>query len=206
MIRFYRFQYSTNCDRVAMALAFKEIPCESVHIPPRDRSLVRRVSGQDLVPVIEHGGKVIVDSMVIVKYLEDHLPGKPLYPERDPRRTEMLLFIDWFNRVWKRPPNDIEAEMGKPSPDREKIAEWGRWMTGALDYFEGLLDGRDFLLGDSFSAADVCAWPFLKYASIPVPADDEYLFHKVLADHQPIGGNHPRLRAWIERIAKYPMA
>jgi len=206
VIRFYRFDFSTNCDRVALALAFKEIPCESVQIPPRDRSLVRKVSGQDLVPVIEHDGKVVADSMEIVKYLEDRLPGKRLYPEKSSRREEMLIFIDWFNRVWKRPPNDIEAEMGKPSPDTAKISEWARMMTAWLDDFEALLDGRDFLMGDAFSAADVCAWPFLRYATIPIPAEDKFLFHKVLADHQPVGDNHPRLRAWIDRIAKYPMA
>ncbi len=26
----------------------------------------------------------------------------------------MLIFIDWFNQVWKRAPNEIEAEL----PDR----------------------------------------------------------------------------------------
>ena len=205
MIRFYRFKYSTNCDRVAMALAFKEIRTESVDIDPKDRSLVRKVSGQDLVPVIEDDGKVVADSMTIVKYLEDRFPGKPLYPKETARRTEMLLFIDWFNRVWKRPPNDMEAEMGKPSPDQEKIAKWGRNMTDALDLFEGMLSGREFLMGDGFSAADVAAWPFLRYAA-SIPEDDQYLFHKILVEYQPLGDSHPRLRGWIERLSRYPMA
>jgi len=205
VIRFYRFKYSTNCERVAMAMAHKGIEPESVHIDPSDRSLVRKLSGQDLVPVIEDGGKVIADSMKIVEHLEDRFPAKPLYPKDTARRTEMLLFIDWFNRVWKRPPNEIDAEMGKPAPDKAKITKLGGHIASALDRFEGLLAGRAFLMGDAFSAADVCAWPFLQYA-VSIPEDDDYLFHKILVDYQPLGDNHPRLRAWIEKLATYPRA
>jgi glutathione S-transferase len=181
MIRLYRFALSTNAERVALALAHKRLPVESVEIDPADRSEVRRVSGQDLVPVIEDDGRVIFDS-----------------------------FIDWFNRVWKRPPNAMEAEMGKPQPDRAQITAWGREMAQALDLFEGLLTGRDFLLGDGFSAADVAAFPFLKYAldgEARLRADnDRELFHKILVDYQPLGGNHPRLSEWIRRVDRLPRA
>ena len=169
MIRLYRFQFSTNAERVELALAHKGLAVESVQVDPKDRSEVRRVSGQDLVPVIVDNGKVVFDSMEIVRYLEERYPDKPLYPADAARRAEMLIFIDWFNRVWKRPPNEIEAEMGKASPDPARIARLGRAMTGALELFEEMLAGRDHLMGD-FSAADCCAFPFVKsYPPSPVP-------------------------------------
>ncbi len=203
MIRLYRFALSTNVERVALALAHKGLAVESIEIDPKDRSAVRKVSGQDLVPVIEDGDRVVSDSMDIVLYLEERYPERPLYPPSPSRRAEMLIFIDWFNRVWKRPPNEIEAEMGKPAPDRDRIARLGRAMTGALDRFEAMLDGRDHLMGD-FSAADCAAFPFLKYTLIE-PQDDPYLFHRILADYQPAVGQ-PRLVEWIRRVDRRPRA
>jgi glutathione S-transferase len=77
-------------------------------------------------------------------------------------------------------------------------------MTSALDLFEGMLAGRDHLMGE-FSAADCAAFPFLKYGAIP-PGDDPYLFHQILEDYQPIGRNHPRLAGWIRRVDQRPRA
>jgi glutathione S-transferase len=158
------------------------------------------------VPVLEDGGQVVFDSMEIVRHLEDRYPQRPLYPKSAARRAEMLIFIDWFNRVWKRPPNEIESEMGKASPDRARIERLGKAMTGALDLFERMLDRREHLMGDDFSAADCCAFPFLKYALLRPPQDDTYLFHRILVEWQPLGGGHPRLADWIRRVDQRPRA
>ncbi len=204
MIRFYRFPKSTNCDRLALALAHKGLRADSIQIDPADRSLVRKVSGQDLVPVLDIDGEILVDSMPIIRRVEELYPAKPLYPADAARRAEMQVFIDWFNRVWKVPPNAMEAEMKKPSPDQAKIDRWSAEMKGHLDTFEAILSGRSCLMGDEFSAADVCAWPFLRYAAIQ-DDDDPYLFHRILVEHQPLGSNHPRLESWIRRLSDRPM-
>jgi glutathione S-transferase len=204
-MRLYRFPLSTNVERVALALAHKKIPVESVVIDPADRSEVRRVSGQDLVPVLDDHGTIVCDSMEIVRYLEERHPDPPLFPADPARRAEMTIFIDWFNRVWKRPPNDIEAEMGKPSPDAARIERLGRAMTASLDLFDAMLDGRDHLMGDAFSAADCAAFPFLRYALIH-PPDDPHLFHDILVRYQPLGPKHRRLREWILRVDERPRA
>ena len=205
MIRLYRFPLSTNVERVALALAHKKLPVESVEIDPQDRSEVRRVSGQDLVPVLDDGGTIVSDSMAIVRYLEERYPEPRLYPADPARRAEMLIFIDWFNRVWKRPPNDIEAEMGKPSPDAARIERLGRAMADSLDLFEAMLQGRDYLMGSDLSAADCAAFPFLRYALIH-PTGDPYLFHDILVRYQPLGSQHGRLRSWIRRVDERPRA
>ena len=80
----------------------------------------------------------------------------------------MRVFIDWFNNVWKRPPNLIAAEEQKPQPDAARIVELAVRMRTAIPLFEDLLDGRDYLFGE-FGAADVIAFPFLKYAVFGVP-------------------------------------
>ncbi len=204
VIRLYRAPFSTNVERVALALAHKGLAVESVIIDYSDRSEVERVSGQELVPVIEDNGTVVIDSMEIVRYLERY-PVAPLYPADEARRAEMLIFIDWFDRVWKAPPNEIEAQLAKPDPAQEPVARLAGKMAGALDRFEAMLAGRDHLMGKDFSAADCAAFPFLKYALLRDPADDE-LFHRILSEHQQLGDNHPCLADWIRRVNERPRA
>ena len=203
MIRLWRIRYSTNVERVSLALAHKELDTESVWIEPDDRSKLVEVSGQNLVPVIEDGQRVIADSTRILEYLEEKYPKPPLYPTRDADRAEMRLFIDWFNRVWKVAPNAIEAELGKDEPDHDRIGAWGRDMMAHLDLFADLLEGREYLLGNRFSAADCVAFPFLKYALMR-DADDTETFHQILEEQQPLEDRHLALAAWIRRVDERP--
>jgi glutathione S-transferase len=204
-LRLYRIPFSTNVERVALALAHKGIDVDWVDVDPDDRSEVVRVSGQELVPVLVEGDRVLSDSPVILEHLEERFPERPLYPADPARRAELRTFVDWFNRVWKRPPNLIVAEEGKAEPDRERIAELERRIADALPRFEDLLSGRDYLFGDELSAADVVAFPFLKYAVLWEDGDEER-FHEVLRDAQQLDGRYPRLAAWIHRIDALPRA
>ena len=207
MIRLYRLPRSTNVERVALALAHKRIPVESVEIDPADRSEVVRVSGQPLVPVIRDGDRVVFDSTTIVRYLEDTYPDSPrLFPADAARRAEVEIFLDWFDRVWKRPPNAIDAELEKPEKERDgaAIERWGAWMAGSLERFESMLAGREYLMGE-FGAADVAAFPFVKYALIPEFADEE-LFHTILSRYMRLGEDHPNVRSWIDRVDSRPRA
>lgn len=206
MIHLYRVPFSTNVERVALALAHKGLVAESVWVDPADRSPVLEVSGQELVPVLVDDGTVVADSAAILVHLEERYPERPLYPDDVASRAEMELFVDWFNRVWKVPPNAIETELGATRPDEESIAELAGRMSDSLDLFERLLDGRGHLLGEDFSAADCIAFPFLKYAALPLSDDDDELFHRILRDHQPLGDSHPHLEAWIRRVDQRPRA
>ena len=206
-MRILRIPFSTNVERVALALAHKGLFPEWVEVDPADRTLVRQLSGQDLVPVLEtDDGEVIVDSMRIVAWIEERHPSPPLWPSEPARRAEVDVFVEWFNRVWKGPPNAIEAELTAPAPDDARIRALGDEMRGWLAWFEALLDGRPYLMGDGFGAADVAAFPFLKYGVSHDPDDDE-LFHRVLVEHLPIaGGAYPRLEAWVRRVDEHPRA
>jgi glutathione S-transferase len=191
MIRLYRARWSTNVERVTLALAHKGLEAESVWIEYSDRSEVERVSGQPLVPVIDDGGTVVSDSLAILRHLEARCPEPPLFPSDPARRAELDVFLDWFDRVWKHAPNAIEA-------DPARTDELAAVMDGHLDLFESLLEGRDHLMGDSLSAADCAAYPFLKYAVSRDPGDDED-FHAILDRHQSAKGRH-NLAAWVSRV------
>src|SRR5215204_5938214 len=203
-MRVYRIPFSTNVERVSLALAHKGLEVEWEDVDPPDRSPVERVSGQPLVPVLVDDGRVIFDSTAILRHLEDLQPEPPLFPRDEARRAELDAFLDWFDRIWKRPPNEIEAERGKREPDQARIDELGRELTGSLDVFERMLAGREYLFGE-LSAADCAAFPFLKYGLIFDEADTEE-FHLILREHLALDGRYPRVEAWILRVDAHPRA
>jgi glutathione S-transferase len=195
LIRVYRIPFSTNVERVALAAGHKGIAIDWVDIDPDDRSPVEEASGQRLVPVlVTDGGEVVVDSPVILDWLEARYPEPPLLPGDPARRAEVRIFADWFNRVWKRAPNEI-ADHGATDALAEE-------MRAAVGLFEDLLDGRDYLFG-AFGLADVIAFPFLKYAVLGLAADDTDPFHRVLVDHLPLAAGSP-LHAWVARVDAHP--
>ena len=194
LIRVYRIPFSTNVERVALAAGHKGVPVEWVDVGAGDRSVVEEVSGQRLVPVLVAGDEIVADSPVILEWLEERFPEPPLLPRDAARRAEVRIFVDWFNRVWKRAPNAIADD----GPTAELAAE----MLAAVGLFEALLDDRDYLFGE-FGLADVIAFPFLKYAVLGTEPDDDELFHHVLVDYQPLRDDSP-LHAWVRRVDAHP--
>jgi glutathione S-transferase len=197
MLRVYRIPHSTNVERVALALGLKGLAVEWIDVDPADREPIRAASGQDLVPVLVDGDRVITDSTRILHYLEALRPDPPLFPRDPARAAEVEVFLDWFNRAWKREPNLIADGAGDP----EAVARWAGRMQRRLGLFEGLLTGRAYLLGD-FGAADCAAWPFLRYA-VSIEPDDDEAFHRVLHERMDVSG-HPLIEAWISRVDQRP--
>lgn len=198
-LRIHRVPFSTNVERIALACGIKGVEVEWVDHDNQDRSAIHALSGQDLVPVLESGETVLTDSMPIVAWIDERHPDPPLYPADPGQRREVEGFVTWFNHVWKVPPNAIAAGVGDPR-------EWQAQMRGWLPGFEGLLCLRDFFFGSEPGAADICAFPFLRYAVTPPRPGDGDPFHRVLHEHLALEGAFPRIEAWIDRMQAVPQA
>jgi glutathione S-transferase len=195
-MRIFRIPFSTNVERVALALGHQGVAVEWVDVDPADRAPVVEVSGQELVPVlVTDEGLVLADSPRILRFVEATFPEPPLLPDDPHDRAAIEVFCDWFNRVWKRPPNAIADGTGSP----ELVAE----LEGSMALFESLLHDRDYLFG-AFSLADVTAFPFLKYA-LGVDETDDEEFHRILHVHLPLAG-HPHVAEWLRRVDTHPRA
>ncbi|MGZ4430176.1 MAG: glutathione S-transferase family protein [Gaiellales bacterium] len=202
-MRLYAIPYSTNVERVTLALAHKGLDAEIVMCDPADRSTIAAVSGQTLVPVLDDDGLILSDSTVILRHLEARHPDPPLWPADEGRSAELDVFIDWFNRVWKAPPNAIADELESGQPDWARVRALEAELHASLELFEAMLAGRSHLFGDAFSAADCIAFPFLKYGLVFDPTDDEP-FHRILIEHLAFGGSHPRLEEWVRNVDQRP--
>ena len=204
-LRLWEVPFSTNVERVSLALAHKGLEAEHVAVPYDDRAEIRRVSGQELVPVLETDAEVLHDSPAILRRLEERHPEPPLWPRTERERAEADVFVDWFNHVWKRAPNLLTAELEKSERDAARMERWRADLRASVTRFEALLDGRDYLLGGDFGIADVIAFPFLKYPVLGLPDGDDHPFHRVLVDELPVD-DAPRLAEWVRRVDERPRA
>jgi glutathione S-transferase len=208
-MRLHAIPHSTNVDRVALALGLKGLALDArIDHDPADRASLLALSGQALVPVLEtDDGTLRTDSMAIVAWIDTTWPQPhPLYPAEPAARAEVEAFITFFNHVWKVAPNAIQAEQARAAPDQARIAAWAAQLRGWHHGFSALLHGRPYLFGDAPGAADLCAYPFLRFATSSDPDDDD-LFHGVLLEHLALApGEHPALAAWIARMAELPKA
>ena len=206
MIRVHGIPYSTNVERVALAAGVKGIGVEWVNHDPADRAALVELSGQELVPVAEIDGEIVLDSMRIVERLEALEPEPAFYPTEFAARAELHVFIEWFNFVWKGPPNQLDDVLTAPAPDSDQVEELAKTAREWTPLFEAMLSRSSYLGGDALGAADVCAFPFLKYAVVETPPDDDEPFHRVLERLLKPADAYPLLCDWVRRVDALPRA
>jgi glutathione S-transferase len=206
VIRVHRIPFSTNVERVALAAGAKGVEVEWVDHDPADRRALRELSGQELVPVADIDGEVVFDSMRIVERLEALAPDPPLYPTDPRERAGADIFIEWFNEVWKGPPNELDDELAKSDPDPAAVEDLIARTRAWTPLFESMLAGRPFLAGDALGAIDLCAFPHVKYAVIETPPEDEEPFHRALERCLKPADAYPLLCDWVRRVDALPRA
>jgi glutathione S-transferase len=205
-MRAWRIPLSINVERVALALGHKQLHAEWIDVDASDRSEVIAISGQSRVPVLQDDHETIVaGSTAIIEHLDRLFVDNLLFPP-DPRGSEVRLFVEWFEGVWKPTAGAIENELvdHHTSPNHALLSTLRTSMMAALDLLDGLLANRDFLFGEQPTAADFVAFPFIKFAALGLPRGDEKLFHRIIAEYQPLSPVHTRLRDWIARVNALP--
>ncbi len=84
MLTVYHNDMSSCSQKVRFVLAEKAVPWESVTLDLRVGDQFRpeflKLNPKGLVPVIDHDGEVIAESNVIIEYLNDVFPQRPLLP------------------------------------------------------------------------------------------------------------------------------
>ena len=105
------------------------------------------------VPAIRHGETVVTECAAICAYLADAFPDAGLAPALPDRGAYYRWLFFAAGPVETAVTNNA---MGfSVSTEKERSVGYGS-LTHVLDTLEGLLaDGRTFVLGDDFSAADV---------------------------------------------------
>jgi glutathione S-transferase len=91
-------RFSPYCWRIRMALAHKRLPVETIPWRYCDKPAIAH-SGQDRVPVIEDGDRVVADSWAIANYLEDAYPDRPSLFDGASARAVARFINGWADTV-----------------------------------------------------------------------------------------------------------
>ncbi|WP_230533017.1 glutathione S-transferase family protein [Microvirga roseola] len=104
------------------------------------------------VPAIKHGGTVVTEAAAICAYLADAFPEAGLAPE--PRHRGDYYRWLFFTAGCLEPAISNHSIGWDPSPDMEMRFGYGSYAR-VLDTLSAWLEGRTYVAGDRFTAADV---------------------------------------------------
>lgn len=114
----------------------------------------RAINPMGKVPALKHGDTVITEAAAICAYLADAFPDKKLCPP--PGHQGRGVYYRWlfFGAGPIEQAISNRALGFEVSADKESTVGYGNY-DAVLDTLEAHLDGRDYFVGDQFTAADV---------------------------------------------------
>jgi glutathione S-transferase len=192
----YCFAQSGNCYRAALMLNLIGAKWEPIWIDffgsgvQRTPDYREGVNEMGEVPVLVHGDKKLTQSGVILTYLSD-LTGK-FKPQGEDERLEALRWIIFDNQKVNGflGPFRFLKNFAKPTGDPAVLAFMKGRFDSALAIVNKRLTGRQFLVSDKPTIADVSMTAYLYY-----PAE-EFGFD--------IAKDHPAIGAWLDRMKALP--
>jgi glutathione S-transferase len=189
------FAQSGNAYRAALMLNLIGADWKPIHVDffkgqTRTPEYRGQVNEMGEAPVLVHGGKKLTQSGVILTYLARR-SGKYL-PQDETEELEALRWIIFDNQKVNGflGPYRFLKNFAKPAGDPAVLAFFKGRIDGNLGIINKRLEGRQFLLGDRPTIADVSLAGYLYY-----PAE-EFGFD--------IGREHPATGAWRERVKALP--
>ena len=189
----YNSPVSGNCYKVRLLLAQLGLEYETVDVSVVDRSNRAELLG-DLNPglrvptLVLDDGRPLGESNAILWFLGD---GTPFVPDDLYERAQTLqwCFFEQYShephlavvRFWLR-------YSGTPEAFADQVPGKMKGGYAALDAMERHLRGREFLVGERYSIADISLYAYTHVA------------HEGDFDLEP----YPAIRAWLDRVAAQP--
>jgi glutathione S-transferase len=188
----YAHPFSSYCQKVLMALWENDIPFTYRHLEePGAGEELGKLWPIGRFPVLVDDGRTIVESSIIIEYLDQHYPGRVRFIPADPDAALEVRLMDRFfdNYVMSAMQRPVfEAIRGEPGRKEQAMAEACKALDTAYAWLEQRLAGRKWAAGESLSMADCAAAPSLFYADWV---------------HQ-IGDGTPRLRDYRAQLLAHP--
>jgi glutathione S-transferase len=160
-------------ERVRWALKFKGLAYEKENYEAGvDEEKIKKLTGQAMVPVLLADGKVIPDSSAILEWLEDARPEPALLPRSEKDRAQVTLWeevalnalgphgrVMITGRLLRIDDPEAQksgkyfAEKYGYSPFEEEQSRLT--VTRILTSLKETLSGHEYLVGDTFTRADI---------------------------------------------------
>ncbi len=159
MITLCGFAVSNYYNKLKLILLEKEIPFHERLVYPWERDSFRQSSPMGKIPFVETEQGGLSESQVILEYLEERYPGKPMYPANLFARAKcrelmqhLELNAEWVaRRLYKESffGGCVSAETKREANDRLAI---GLKAVAQLSQFS------PYIFGTAFTAADCAAY------------------------------------------------
>lgn len=157
----YRVRIALN----AKGLRYDQVTHDLRTGAQRDPAYLERAP-HGLVPALDHGGTILIESPAILEWIESRWPAPPLLPA-DPeaaaivRSMAALIACDIHPLNNLRVLNALREDFGA---GEQQVAAWiARWITSGFTALETLVarHGGRFAFGDDLTFADCCLVPQL---------------------------------------------
>ncbi len=166
MMRLYSYFRSSTAYRVRIALHLKNIPHEIVPVNlaagAQNEAAYKDINPMEAVPLLEHDGFRLTQSLAILNYLDNIAPAPPLAPE-DVKEQAYVRQIALAIATDIHPLTNLRV-LKYLGADEAKKKEWyAHWARLGMTGVEALLrtQGRcgRFACGEQVSVADLCIVP-----------------------------------------------
>jgi len=163
---------SSASYRVRIALNLKGLRAE--HLPHHLRKGEQRdpsylaINPQGLLPTLQDGDTIIIQSLAIIEWLDETHPEPPLLPEDPLRRAQVRAFAMAL-ACDTHPVQNLKvlARLRQLGLAEEQVTEWAAWANReGLAACETLIanESGPFCFGETPSMADLCLVPQLANA------------------------------------------
>ncbi|RBP53680.1 glutathione S-transferase family protein [Arenicella xantha] len=168
-----------------------------------------KINPRGMIPVIEHNGTIIHDSIAILAWLDREYPKKPLFGETNDEAKNIWQITmegcDHLRNATNKLLRPILVEnVNLPNSNSEAmntLQAASEKMHAECAYLEKLLARNLFLAGENPSAAEAIVFPEIRLVKRAIERKPD-LMGAIGFDH--FDEHYPMLFAWRERIEALP--
>lgn len=191
-LTFYGHPLSSYCWKVLIALYENDTPFEYRRLDNEETAgELGRLWPLAKFPIFVEDGDTIVESSMLIEYLDLRHPGAVRFVPPDPQAALRVRTLDRiFDNYVMTPMQRIVGDRLRPAEARDPhgVAEARSLLAKTYAWLEGELGEAGWAAGAAFSLADCAAAPSLHYA------------HRV----QAVSEDHRRLHAYLARLEARP--